>query len=107
MLTMTEFGRTARENGTGGTDHGHGSCLFVLGNGVAGGRVVGTFPGIAPEQLHEGRDLAVTTDFRRVFAAVAQQHLGVPGDASLFPGWQGEPLPLLRGQRRRTRADLS
>ncbi|HXU45291.1 MAG TPA: DUF1501 domain-containing protein [Thermoanaerobaculia bacterium] len=96
LSTMTEFGRTARENGSGGTDHGHGSCLFVLGENAIGGKVHGTFPGLAPESLFEGRDLAVTTDFRSVFAELAAGHLGVADPKALFPGWSGARLPLLR-----------
>jgi uncharacterized protein (DUF1501 family) len=97
VLTMTEFGRTARENGSAGTDHGHASCSFVLGEGVLGGRVHGPFPGLREHELHEGRDLAVGTDFRSLFGGVAAGHLGVTDPAELFPGWQGLPLPLLRG----------
>ena len=97
LMTMTEFGRTARENGSGGTDHGHGSCLFVLGNGVAGGKVHGELPGLAPDALYEGRDLPVTTDFRSIFAEVAGKTFGIADDQALFPGWTGERLPLLRG----------
>ena len=97
LTTMTEFGRTVRENGSGGTDHGHGSCLFVLGNGVQGGKVHGTFPeGLDTAALHEGRDLPVTTDFRAVFCELAGKHLGIQDDARLFPGWTGGRLPLLR-----------
>ncbi|HSK78412.1 MAG TPA: DUF1501 domain-containing protein [Thermoanaerobaculia bacterium] len=96
LTTMTEFGRTVRENGSGGTDHGHGSCLFVLGNQVDGGKVHGTLSGLAPEALHEGRDLPVTTDFRSVFCELAGKHLGIADDAKLFPGWTGRRLPLLR-----------
>lgn len=96
LMTMTEFGRTVAENGSGGTDHGHGSCLFVLGTEVDGGKVHGRFPDLARGELHEGRDLPVTTDFRAVFAEVAAGHLGVPGSAALFPGWSGARLPLLR-----------
>lgn len=96
LTTMTEFGRTVRENGSGGTDHGHGSCLFVLGNRVDGGKVHGTFPGLDPEALHEGRDLPVTTDFRAVFCELAGKHLGITDDARLFPGWTGRRLPLLK-----------
>jgi uncharacterized protein (DUF1501 family) len=95
VMTMTEFGRTVRENGAGGTDHGHGSCLFVLGNRVAGGRVHGSFPGLSTGALYEGRDLPVTTDFRAVFAGVAGPHLGIRDDPTLFPGWTGGRLPLL------------
>lgn len=89
ILTMSEFGRTARQNGGGGTDHGHGTCFFVLGDKVNGGRVLGDWPGLAPEQLYEDRDLAVTTDFRAVFSEVAQQHLRIPNATALFPGYQG------------------
>ena len=94
LSTMTEFGRTVRENGSGGTDHGHGSCLFVLGNQVQGGRVHGNFPGL--DALYEGRDLPVTTDFRAVFCELAGRHLGIKEDGKLFPGWAGKRLPLLR-----------
>jgi uncharacterized protein (DUF1501 family) len=96
LTTMTEFGRTVRENGSGGTDHGHGSCLFVLGNQMDGGKVHGTFTGLDPGALYEGRDLPVTTDFRAVFCELAGKHLGVKDDARLFPGWTGKRLPLLR-----------
>jgi uncharacterized protein (DUF1501 family) len=95
LMTMTEFGRTVRENGSGGTDHGHGSCMFVLGSEVAGGKVHGELPGLSPDALHEGRDLPVTTDFRAVFCEVAGKHLGIGDDAALFPGWTGKRLPLL------------
>jgi uncharacterized protein (DUF1501 family) len=86
VLTMTEFGRTVRENGNAGTDHGHGSVMLVLGGRVRGGTVYGRWPGLAPEQLFEGRDLAVTTDFRDLFAEIAVRHLRVPWTAPLFPG---------------------
>jgi uncharacterized protein (DUF1501 family) len=95
LLTMTEFGRTVRENGSGGTDHGHGSCLFVLGHRLDGGKVHGDFSGLAPEALYEGRDLPVTTDFRAVFAEVAGRHFGIDDDEIIFPGWKGGRLPLL------------
>ena len=75
VLTMTEFGRTVAENGSRGTDHGHGSCLFVLGNRVDGGKVYGTVPSLVPEHLFEGRDLPVTTDFRAVFCRGGGQAL--------------------------------
>jgi len=96
LLTMTEFGRTVRENGSGGTDHGHGSCLFALGNGIAGGRVHGTFPELTDRALYEGRDLPVTTDFRAVFGEVAVRHLGVRDAGAIFPGWSGGPVGLFR-----------
>lgn len=81
VLVMTEFGRTAAENGSRGTDHGHGSFMACAGGAVAGGRVLlagEAWPGLAPERLHEGRDLAVTTDFRDVFAEVLYRHMGAP-----------------------------
>jgi uncharacterized protein (DUF1501 family) len=96
LATMTEFGRTVRENGTGGTDHGHGSCLFALGQKVAGGRVHGELRSLDVQALYEGRDLPVTTDFRSVFCALAGGHLGVTDDGKVFPGWSGKRLPLLR-----------
>jgi uncharacterized protein (DUF1501 family) len=95
ILTMTEFGRTVEENGSAGTDHGHGSCLFVLGNGVDGGKVYGDFPErLVPELLFEGRDLPVTTDFRAVFAEVAGRLFDVEDDERIFPSWTGHRLPV-------------
>ena len=87
VLTMSEFGRTVAENGSGGTDHGHGTCMFVAGGAVKGGQVLGEWPGLAPEQLYQGRDLAVTTDFRAVFAELASRHLGAGNLDKVFPGW--------------------
>src|SRR5688572_7289183 len=87
LLTMSEFGRTVAENGSGGTDHGHGTCMFVAGGAVNGGKVLGDWPGLAPEQLYQGRDLAVTTDFREVFAELAARHLGAAQLDQVFPGW--------------------
>ncbi len=91
LLVMSEFGRTARENGTGGTDHGHGGVMLALGGNVKGGRVLGAFPGLAPEQLHENRDLPVTTDFRDVLAEACERHLGLADSSPLFPGYPIEP----------------
>jgi uncharacterized protein (DUF1501 family) len=91
ILTMTEFGRTIRQNGSGGTDHGHASCLFAIGGSVKGGKVYGRWPGLAPEQLYEGRDLALTTDFRDVFAEVAARHLKAAGLKKIFPGFDPNP----------------
>ena len=91
ILTMTEFGRTIRQNGSGGTDHGHASCLFALGGPVNGGKVYGKWPGLAPEQLNEGRDLALTTDFRDVFSEVAARHMGAPNLNLIFPGFNPNP----------------
>jgi uncharacterized protein (DUF1501 family) len=96
ILTMSEFGRMARQNGNGGTDHGHAGVMFALGGGVRGGKVHGRWPGLAREQLFEGRDLALTTDFRTVFSEVARLHLGADGVERLFPGFEaGTPLGLL------------
>ena len=91
LVTMSEFGRTARQNGTGGTDHGHANVMFVLGGGVKGGRVYGKWPGLANEQLNEGRDLAVTTDFRRVLGEAAYKTLGAKDLNTVFPGSQVHP----------------
>ena len=91
ILSMTEFGRTVRQNGSGGTDHGHASCLFVAGGPVKGGKVYGKWPGLAVEQLNEGRDLALTTDFRDVFAEVAVRHMGATNANSIFPGFTSSP----------------
>ena len=88
VLVMSEFGRTARENGTGGTDHGHGNVMLLLGGKVQGGRVLGDFPGLAEGQLFQGRDLPVTTDFREVFGEVCERHLKMPDASALFPGFQ-------------------
>ncbi|HEY6181305.1 MAG TPA: DUF1501 domain-containing protein, partial [Terriglobales bacterium] len=76
VVTMSEFGRTARENGNRGTDHGHANVMFVMGGPVKGGKVYGRWPGLDPSQLYEGRDLAVTTDFRRVLSEGVYNHLG-------------------------------
>jgi uncharacterized protein (DUF1501 family) len=89
VLTMSEFGRTVAENGNRGTDHGHATAMLLLGGGVRGGAVYGRWPGLARERLYDGRDLAVTTDFRALFAEVAGRHLGVSKPAALFPGWTG------------------
>src|ERR1051325_1216862 len=90
IMTMSEFGRTVRQNGNGGTDHGHASALFVIGGDVRGKRVHGRWPGLAPEQLYEGRDLALTTDFRTVFSEVAAKHLGAKKLDQVFPGFEAD-----------------
>jgi uncharacterized protein (DUF1501 family) len=87
LLTMSEFGRTARENGSRGTDHGHANSMLVLGNTVKGGKVYGDFRGLRSDQLFEGRDLALTTDFRDVFAEAAFKHLGAKDLNKLFPNY--------------------
>jgi uncharacterized protein (DUF1501 family) len=97
LVTMSEFGRTAEENGNNGTDHGHGSVMFVLGGPVRGGKIYGKWPGLEKEQLFEGRDLAVTTDFRAVLGEVVSGHLGQKNLAQVFPGYVcPQPMGLLR-----------
>jgi uncharacterized protein (DUF1501 family) len=91
VVTMSEFGRTARENGNRGTDHGHANVMFVLGGPVRGGRVYGRWPGLDQSQLYEGRDLAVTTDFRMVLSEVVAQYLGNKDLKTVFPGFEGQP----------------
>lgn len=88
VLVISEFGRTARENGNGGTDHGHGNAMWVMGGVVNGGKVYGDWPGLGEDELHEGRDLAVTTDFRTVIADVLGRHMKLDARqlASVFPG---------------------
>ncbi|HZP07368.1 MAG TPA: DUF1501 domain-containing protein [Terracidiphilus sp.] len=86
LVTMSEFGRTAHENGTGGTDHGHANAMFVLGGQVKGGKVYGKWPGLANEQLNQGRDLALTTDYRAVLGEVVAHTLGADNLEMIFPG---------------------
>jgi len=95
LMTMTEFGRTVKQNGTGGTDHGRGSCNFILGNDVKGGMVHGNVNTLAVENLEDGRDLAVTTDFRSVFSEVADKHLRINNDTTLFPDWVGKKIGVM------------
>ena len=95
ILTMSEFGRMARENGNRGTDHGHAGALFVIGGHVKGGKVHGRWPGLEQEQLFEGRDLALTTDFRSVFAEVVSDHLGARALDRIFPGFAAAPRDFL------------
>jgi uncharacterized protein (DUF1501 family) len=87
VLTMSEFGRAVSENGNRGTDHGHGNAMIAIGGGIRGGRVYGKWPGLAREQRHEGRDLAITTDFRDVFGEIVVRHLGVRNTQTIFPGY--------------------
>ena len=96
LMTMTEFGRTVKQNGTGGTDHGRASCMFILGNNVQGGKVHGNVQPLAPENLEDGRDLAVTTDFRSIFSEVADKHLQLQNDKILFPEWTGNKIGVMR-----------
>lgn len=95
ILTMSEFGRTVRENGNRGTDHGHANAMFVVGNSVRGGKVYGRWPGLQNDQLYEGRDLALTTDFRDVFGEVARKHLGTPNVRAVFPGYDSSESKFL------------
>jgi uncharacterized protein (DUF1501 family) len=90
ILTMSEFGRMARENGNRGTDHGHAGALFVIGGGVKGGKVYGKWPGLEQEQLYEGRDLALTTDFRSVFSEITSRHMGATKPDKIFPGFAAD-----------------
>ena len=87
LVTMSEFGRTVRENGNRGTDHGHGNAMLILGGPVKGGKVYGKWPGLEREQLWQGRDLAITTDFRDVFAECVTSHLGARDISKVFPGY--------------------
>jgi uncharacterized protein (DUF1501 family) len=96
LVTMSEFGRTAREDGNAGTDHGHGNVMMVFGGPVHGGRVYGRWPGLQAEQLFENRDLAVTTDFRDVLGELVSRHFGAKAE-QVFPGYKSpEPLGLLK-----------
>jgi uncharacterized protein (DUF1501 family) len=91
VVTMSEFGRTAKENGNRGTDHGHANVMFVMGGPVKGGKVYGQWPGLAQEQLYEERDLALTTDFRDVLGEAVYSHLGNRSLKSVFPSYDGSP----------------
>ena len=95
VVTMSEFGRTARENRNRGTDHGHANVMFVMGGSVKGGKVYGKWPGLDQSQLYEGRDLAVTTDFRRVLGEAVYRHLGNKDLNTLFPGFENQPAQFL------------
>jgi len=96
VMTMTEFGRTVHQNGTNGTDHGRGSCMFILGNNINGGIVHGKLPELALENLEDNRDVPVTTDFRAVFNEVASDHLKIKNDGTLFPGWKGDAIGVIK-----------
>ncbi len=96
VITMSEFGRTARENGNRGTDHGHANVMFVLGGPVKGGKVYGRWPGLNQSQLYEGRDLALTTDFRQVIGEAVAHHMGNQNLPNVFPGYENQPAKFLR-----------
>ena len=91
FVSMSEFGRTAHENGNRGTDHGHANCMFVMGGDVKGGRVYTKWPGLNEDQLNQGRDLAVTTDYRSVLGEIISKHLGDKTLATVFPGFANDP----------------
>jgi uncharacterized protein (DUF1501 family) len=95
LVTMSEFGRTAHQNGTGGTDHGHANSMFVLGGLVKGGKIYGKWPGLDNDQLNEGRDLAITTDYRQVLGEVVSKTLGVRSLEQTFPGAKLTPHSFL------------
>lgn len=96
IMSMTEFGRTVKQNGTNGTDHGRGSCNFIIGNNVNGSKVHGIVKPLSIDNLEDGRDLAVTTDFRAVFSEVATQHLNITANATLFPDWKGNTIGVMK-----------
>ena len=96
LMTTTEFGRTVKQNGSGGTDHGRASCAFILGNDVNGGKVYGNVQSLAVENLADGRDLAVTTDFRSIFSEVADRHLNINNDSVLFPDWKSDKIGVMK-----------
>ena len=93
VVTMSEFGRTVRENGSRGTDHGHANVMFILGGAVRGGKVYGRWPGLAPEVLYEGRDLDLTTDYRLVCSELLARHLGQRDVTRIFPGFRAGQFP--------------
>jgi uncharacterized protein (DUF1501 family) len=95
FVSMSEFGRTARENGNRGTDHGHANCMFVMGGDVKGGRVYSRWPGMSEDELYQGRDLAVTTDYRSVLGEIMTKHLGNHDLKTVFPGFASDPKQFL------------
>ena len=95
FVSMSEFGRTAHENGNRGTDHGHANCMFVMGGDVKGGRVYTKWPGLNEDQLNQGRDLAVTTDYRSVLGEIISKHMGDRALTSVFPGCANDPKQYL------------
>ena len=99
VVTMSEFGRTAKENGNRGTDHGHANCMFVMGGDVKGGRVYGKWPGLENHQLNDGRDLMLTTDFRTVVSEILAKHNGVKQLNAVFPGFDNNPAKCLNLMR--------
>ena len=96
IITMSEFGRRAYENASHGTDHGHGNVMFLLGGGVNGGKVYGTYPTLAPDKLFGPGDLAATTDYRDIFAEVVKNWLGNADMASVFPDYTPKPIGIVK-----------
>jgi uncharacterized protein (DUF1501 family) len=92
VVTMSEFGRAVTENGNRGTDHGHGNAMMLIGGGIRGGKVYGRWPGLTRDARYENRDLAITTDFRDVFAEVVTRHLGLTDPTAVFPGYRPTPV---------------
>ncbi len=97
VLVQSEFGRTCKENGNGGTDHGHGGVMLLLGGPVRGGKVYGRWRGLEKNALYQGRDLPVTTDFRDVYAEILERHLGFPPPENFFPGYRPGKGPGILG----------
>jgi uncharacterized protein (DUF1501 family) len=95
FVSMSEFGRTAHENGNRGTDHGHANCMFVMGGNVQGGKVYTRWPGMSEGQLYQGRDLAVTTDYRSILGEIITKHLGDRDLKAVFPGFSSDPREFL------------
>jgi uncharacterized protein (DUF1501 family) len=95
VVVMSEFGRRLKSNESGGTDHGHGNAMMVLGAKVKGGRMYGKWPGLANDALDEGADLAITTDYRTVLAELMVTHMGFAETAKLFPNFDYKPLGYL------------
>jgi uncharacterized protein (DUF1501 family) len=95
FVSMSEFGRTAHENGNRGTDHGHANCMFVMGGDIRGGKVYSRWPGMTEGELYQGRDLAVTTDYRSVLGEIISKHLGDPDLKTVFPGFANDPRQFL------------
>jgi uncharacterized protein (DUF1501 family) len=91
FVSMSEFGRTAHENGNRGTDHGHANCMFLMGGDIKGGQVYSRWPGMSDGQLYEGRDLAVTTDYRSVLSEIMSKHLVGSNLKTVFPGFANDP----------------
>ena len=95
FVSMSEFGRTAHENGNRGTDHGHANCMLLMGGDIKGGKVYTRWPGMSDGQLYEGRDLAVTTDYRSVLGEIMTKHLGGRDLSAVFPGFKNDPHQFL------------